>query len=76
MTLKEKFEQALSLRGERCIKRNFKFDVWTRHGDTGEYFYYLGRAGSLRFGKTQTMSRPCSDKFKDTLLTGHSVASL
>jgi len=71
MTLKQKFENALHVRGERCIKRNFKFDVWTRSNPSlsnKTYFYFLGRAGSLRVGTNQTTSRPCSDEFKAMLL--------
>jgi hypothetical protein len=71
MSLKQQYENALSVRGESCIKRNFKFDVWSRSEPTRSgkpAFYYLGRAGSLRVGYTQMQSVPCSAKFKAMLL--------
>lgn len=60
-TLKEQFIAALLKRGELKVKDNFKHVVFTRK--EGGY-YYIGRAGALRFGNNVASSIPCSDKFK------------
>lgn len=64
-TLKEQFIQSLTWLGEVKVKDNFKHVVFSRK-EGGHY--YIGRSGSLRFGKTVATSIPCSDKFKRQLL--------
>ena len=64
-TLKEKFSAALVTRGERLVKQTFRYDVYTRSAGG---FYYVGRSGSLRFGRTVAGSVPCSDEFKSYLI--------
>ena len=63
-TQKEIFEAALAKRGERLVKRNFKNDVWSRAKGG---FYYLGKAGSLRYGPTRQASVPVNEAFKEKL---------
>ena len=64
VSLKNLLESALAARGEHFVKRNAKHDVWSRR--EGGY-YFLGKAGGLRFGRTKTESVPCSDEFKELL---------
>lgn len=68
-TLREKFIAALIARGETEVKHTFKYVVFTRNlaPDT---FYYVGRNGALRAGRTIASSFPMSDAFKQKLLNG------
>jgi hypothetical protein len=71
-TLRERFEQALKERGATEVKRTFRYHVfdWPAFNDlrNTEVFWYLGKNGSLRYGKTIAGSVPASDKFKADLL--------
>jgi hypothetical protein len=64
-TMRERFIAALTAAGETKVKVTSKYDVFTRK-DGG--FYYIGRAGALRFGKNITDSIPASDARKKQLL--------
>lgn len=64
-TLQDKFLLALLAKGEHEVKRTHKFIVLSRAAGG---HYYLGRAGSLRYGQTVVGSVPCSQKFKDALI--------
>lgn len=65
-TLRDKFAAALVKRGSRQVEgRSQKFLTFTRDDAT---FYFVGRAGSLRAGRSSSSSVPCSDKFKAHLL--------
>lgn len=77
MTQKELFVLALRARGAVLVKKNFKHDVYSRPGpapllaatkEPVTIYYYLGRSGSLRWGRTLASSRPVSDKFKAQLI--------
>jgi hypothetical protein len=69
-TLQEKYAEALIMRGEKEVKRTFKYIVFSR--STGVHntskFYYLGKSGSLRFGNNIASSIPVSSNFKYKLL--------
>lgn len=64
-TLKERYILALTRRGESVVKETWKFTVMSRR-DGGHY--YIGRAGSLRIGRTIADSHPCTDSHKKALL--------
>jgi hypothetical protein len=64
-TMRERFIAALTSVGETRVKQTFKYDVFTRK-EGG--FYYIGRAGALRFGQNITDSIPCSSARKTQLL--------
>lgn len=71
MTLREQFAQALEAKGEKQVPgRSSRYLVYTKSGGD---FYYLGKAGSLRFGPNKTTSIPCSNKFKADLISMLSV---
>lgn len=65
MTLQDRFSQALESRGEKLIKTTFRYRVYSRAKGG---FYYLGRAGALRVGRTIANSFPCSEQFREQLL--------
>jgi len=67
MTLQDKFEAALREMGETLVKETDRYKVFTRSIDT-RTFYYLGRSGALRFGRTTRDSTPCSESFRQLLL--------
>ena len=65
-TMQQKFIEALVRRG--CVEipnRSSIYKVFTRQ-EGG--FYYVGRAGALRVGKTIAGSFPVSEKFKKIIL--------
>ena len=65
-TLRERFEIALKMRGETLMySTSSKYIRYTRN-EGGSYF--LGKSGSLRYGKSRTDSIPVNDKFKQLLL--------
>ena len=64
-TLQERYVAALTAKGHREVKRTHKFIVFSCDEFT---FYYLGKAGSLRFGPTVANSMACGDQFKYKLL--------
>jgi hypothetical protein len=66
-TLQDRFLLALQARGETEVKRLTGCIVVTRSKDGGDY-YYLGKGGSLRFGKTRAGSYACGQRFRDLLL--------
>lgn len=63
-TLQQAFAIALGMKGEHEIKRLHKSWVYT-HKEGG--CHYIGKSGSLRFGRNKVNSIPCSDKFKAEL---------
>ena len=69
-TLQERFIEALTNRGEKEVKRTFRYIVFTR--SSGKHnlskYYYIGKGGSLRIGNTISASIPVSSKFKYDLL--------
>jgi hypothetical protein len=65
-TLREKYAAALIAKGEKEVKsKSSKFLTFTR-ADGG--FYFIGKAGSLRFGHSSSTSFPVSQERKDFLL--------
>ncbi len=66
-TFQERFIAALTAEGyERIISvRTHKYVVFRRDA---EYYYYLGKSGSLRIGRTVATSIPCRNSFKAALL--------
>lgn len=75
-TKQDKFADALIARGERELpSRSQKFRTFTRErtASVQGYFYFLGRAGSLRVGRTVSRSVPVSDVTKRRLL-GEKIA--
>lgn len=68
-TLQFRYLSALEMLGERVVRRTRKYVVVTRTGPAGPSgYYYLGNAGSVRYGRTYTESRAASDTFKAGLL--------
>lgn len=65
-TMQERFAAALEGRGERIVKRTFRYIVYSRNHGGG--FYYLGRSGALRIGRTIADSVPARGEFKAALL--------
>jgi hypothetical protein len=65
MTMQDKFARALTLRGSVKVKETHKYLVYSC--PSGGY-YYLGRAGSLRFGVTVAGSVPVRNETKQKLL--------
>lgn len=63
--LQDKFLEALLNRGETTVKQLTGCVVVSRKA--GGY-YYLGKAGSLRYGPTRLGSATVSKKFKRSLL--------
>jgi hypothetical protein len=64
-TLREKFEIALKDMGEMWLGETSCYVKYSRK--EGGY-YYLGRAGALRYGPTIAASVPCSTRFREALL--------
>jgi hypothetical protein len=73
-TIHHRLVAALIARGESLVpKRSTKYTVLTRtRRDTGESlgFYFVGRAGALRVGRTVTESIPVPETIKKRLLSG------
>lgn len=72
-TMLQCFIIALTNRGEKQVKRTNKWVMFTRskmilYDKPSEGFYYIGKSGSLRVGKTVADSVPMSDKVKKMLL--------
>jgi hypothetical protein len=60
---------ALIARGAELVQhRTTKYTVLTRSGVT--FFFFVGRAGALRVGRTIRLSRPVPPTFKARLLAG------
>ncbi len=71
ITLQQRFAQALEQRGERLVKTTSKFWVYTLAAVTVDgkpAYLYLGKAGSLRIGRTIGDSRPIAASDKQKLL--------
>ncbi len=71
MTLQQRFAKALEQRGEKLVKTTSK--VWVYSAPSGTLdgkpvYFYLGKAGSLRIGRTMADSRPVSTPGKQKLL--------
>jgi hypothetical protein len=73
-TIHDRLVAALTARGETLVPgRSTKYTVLTRtKRDTGESlgFYFVGRAGALRFGRTVTESIPVPVSIRKRLLSG------
>jgi hypothetical protein len=73
-TIHDRLVAALIARGESLVpKRSTKYTVLTRtRRDTGESlgFYFVGRAGALRVGRTVTESIPVPATIRRRLLGG------
>jgi hypothetical protein len=73
-TIHDRLVAALIARGESLVpKRSTKYTVLTRtRRDTGESlgFYFVGRAGALRVGRTVTESSPVLPSVRKRLLGG------
>ncbi len=65
MNRQDRFKVALMARGSRFVKHTFRFVVLSRLAGG---FYYIGKAGALRYGPNVKNSVPVSDKFKAILL--------
>lgn len=70
-SLKDRYIAALIERGHCLVtSKTGKYTTLTRASD-GEgrmTFYFVGRSGALRAGRTVTESIPVSDRFKEALL--------
>lgn len=64
--LQTRFVEALTARGE--TNEDTKSSKWIRFTRKESGYYFIGKAGSLRFGPNKTHSIPCSSKFKAELL--------
>lgn len=69
MTVTESIKRALLARGETVVKELHKRTVFTRKDYPDGHFFYVGRAGSLRTGRTVGTSIPVSEKHKAALIT-------
>lgn len=72
-TLQQRFVSALLARGETEVKRTSRYVVLTdqlttRSGPDNPFYFYVGRSGGLRQGRTVALSFPVSEKFKSSLL--------
>ena len=68
MTLQERYITALQLRGSQIVpSRSGKYVIMTRPEKPGT-FYFIGRAGAVRYGRTATQSFAAGDKWKAWLL--------
>ncbi len=67
-TLQERFIAALTAERYERVKETHKYVVFRRDA---EYYYYVGKSGSLRFGRTVTSSIPVRNSFKAVLLGLH-----
>jgi len=65
-TIQDKIHLALLKRGEQELKHLTGCIVMTRSAGG---CYYLGKAGSLRFGATRSGSIPVSNSLKKTLIS-------
>lgn len=65
--LQDRLLEALLKSGETVVKQLTGCIVVSRK--KGGY-YYIGKAGSLRFGETRQSSIPCSIKLRQVLLNG------
>lgn len=65
-TLREKYIEALKLEGYKQIKETHKYIVFQRSGDS---YWYIGRSGSLRVGRTIATSVPVNEKAKSFFLS-------
>ncbi len=69
-TLQEKFKRALIQRGEIIVaSKSRKYITLTARllGDNTKFFF-LGKSGALRQGRTQTGSYPVTDTLRNQLL--------
>jgi hypothetical protein len=73
-SLQTRYRRALEARGEEFVKELKGCVVMTRIPESGS-FYFLGSAGSVRFGSHRTGSIPVSDAFKERLLSGPCASS-
>ena len=65
-TMQDRFASALGARGEKEVpSRSGKYRTLTRSAGG---FYFLGRAGAVRYGTCASKSRAASDAFKKKLL--------
>lgn len=71
-TLREKYIEALKAKSyEEVNSRSSKYVVFRRDA---EFYFYIGKSGSLRIGRTITGSVPVTKAYKNSLLemiSGH-----
>ena len=68
-TIHDRLVAALQRRGETIVTdaRSTRYTVLTRKGGDA-IFYYVGRAGALRVGRTVATCRPVNAAFRAQLL--------
>lgn len=68
-TIHDRLVTALLAQGERIVTdaRTTKYTVLTHKGGEAG-FYYIGKAGALRTGRTVAASRPVTSTSRDRLL--------
>jgi hypothetical protein len=70
-TIRARIVEALEKRGETLLEHRAKTDKWsyqaTTGNDSGTGYLFLGKAGSLRIGRTLAVSTPY-DRLKARLL--------
>ncbi len=64
-TLQERFIAALTAKGYKRVKETHRYIVFCKDA---EFYYYVGRSGSLRVGRTVAHSIPAPKSFKAALL--------
>lgn len=64
--MQERFTAYLLAHGCKQVKRLSRYVVFSRMED--DQFYYVGRNGALRLGKTVTCSYPVNDRVKQIML--------
>lgn len=69
-TLHDRLVAALLARGERIVEnaRTTRYTVLTREGGGG--FYFVGKAGALRIGRTVADSHPAAESVRRRFLDG------
>jgi hypothetical protein len=73
LTIHDRIVDALIARGAELVQhRTTKYTVLTRSGAT---FFFVGRAGALRAGRTIRLSRPVPSAFKAELLAGTNAST-
>lgn len=73
-TLQERFIAALVKKGLKEVKRTTKYVVFDRNDKAT--FYYVGKSGALRVGRTVSTSIPASIDTKYRLLHEAEIGAL
>ena len=66
-----KFRAVLEYHGSKFVKYTAKYTVMTRRyktRDGKDTFYYIGRSGGLRVGRSASASVPVSNAYKDKMI--------